>query len=436
MTLPRNIVLSDVTGDGDHRLVLADIKFNDTRSRLKVYKGTVLVSDQTLPDIPSGLITFWTESTEPKIPGRYILFLYIQLRKVNYTFSAIGVACNSDLLIYKNNKAYFKFTVPPLPLSSIEENVWRKIKEESHHDINKIVEDLKSEQFNMLSGRSQHLLNLNFEQMEDYIGRFCHSDPVKSTPIVCLGALTKSSHDSAPACPVLATESGQIYILDPQSFSIIHQARVCNVSLTPFLLECDGYFDVEYKILVACREDYVCILKREWIEGKVLFQTTANIVDMKFIQNDNTIMVATVDQMLHCYSKNGSKIWSICLNNRITCICIVPLMYLSASLLAVGLRGGLIYLFKGRQKVDIIQVSDTPSALVFGQLGQEEHVLVVIALDGTINFKILKRTADFNFSKINTNAAPVPQTKPLPLPKRSKLFLEQSQRERQNAIGT
>lgn len=33
------------------------------------------------------------------------------------------------------------------------------------------------------------------------------------------------------------------------------------------------------------------------------------------------------------------------------------------------------------------------------------------------------------------NSNPIQQTKPLPLPKRSKLFLEQSLRERQNAVG-
>lgn len=55
---------------------------------------------------------------------------------------------------------------------------------------------------------------------------------------------------------------------------------------------------------------------------------------------------------------------------------------------------------------------------------------------GAINFKILKRTAGFKLNDSDMNSNPVQQTKPLPIPKRSKLFLEQSMRERQNAIGT
>lgn len=87
--------------------------------------------------------------------------------------------------------------------------------------------------------------------------------------------------------------------------------------------------------------------------------------------------------------------------------------------------------FQGRQPVDHVPAPDTASAICFGQLGQEEHVLVVVTAAGTLNFKILKRTADFSLPA-RPDASPLLQNKPLPLPKRSKLFLEQSARERQN----
>lgn len=101
-------------------------------------------------------------------------------------------------------------------------------------------------------------------------------------------------------------------------------------------------------------------------------------------------------------------------------------------MVAVGLKGGSLQLFQGRQTVDYVSVPDTACAVCFGQLGQEEHVLIIITSAGTLNFKILKRTADFNLPLRDTNASPLFQNKPLPLPKRSKLFLEQSLREKQN----
>lgn len=70
-TLPGNMVLADVAGTGDHHLVLTDLKFNkDTKCRLKIYKGTLLISDQPLPDIPSSVVGFYADQLEPRIPGK------------------------------------------------------------------------------------------------------------------------------------------------------------------------------------------------------------------------------------------------------------------------------------------------------------------------------------------------------------------------------
>lgn len=66
--------------------------------------------------------------------------------------------------------------------------------------------------------------------------------------------------------------------------------------------------------------------------------------------------------------------------NPVTCLCLVPLKHLSAHLIAVGLKGGSVHLYHGRQPVDYTNSPDSPSALIFGQLGQEEHVMVIITM--------------------------------------------------------
>ncbi|XP_068898520.1 Bardet-Biedl syndrome 1 protein [Tenebrio molitor] len=416
VTFARSAVLADVSGDGDFRLVLADVKLQpDKRSRLKVYKGTLLTSDQVLPDIPSSLISFHTDNLDVRVP-------------------AIGVACGSDLLIYKNNKPFFKFCVPPSPLVPLEAELWKQL-EEANCDYVRAIEGLKSIRFDQLTGRSQELLTLQSGQIQEYVGRFAGVTPIKSSPIVCMSTLNRSSQDkSAVACPVLGTESGMIYILDPQIYTILHQANVCNVKATPMIIKTTGMFDVEFRIVVACRENSVCVLRRGWLEGRSVVQLTDNIVDMILIPGDNFIVIATSSKLLHCYTKRGQRVWSAAMVNQVTCLCLVPLKHLSTHLIAVGLKGGSVHLYHGRQVVDYTNSPDTPSALVFGQMGQEEHVMVIITMAGTINFKILKRTADFNLSNQDKLAAPTVQIKPLPLPKRSKLFIEQSMRERQNPI--
>lgn len=69
--MPNNLIFADVSGDGNYRLVLTDISTEGESSvRLKVYKGTLLCSDQPLPDISSSLISFYADNFDPKLPGK------------------------------------------------------------------------------------------------------------------------------------------------------------------------------------------------------------------------------------------------------------------------------------------------------------------------------------------------------------------------------
>lgn len=152
---------------------------------------------------------------------------------------------------------------------------------------------------------------------------------------------------------------------------------------------------MEYRIVAACREGHVCVLRRGWLEGKSIIQLTTDIVDMVIKPGDNFIILATTDKMLHCYTKRvriftltfrlithyilqGQRLWSAKMINSVSCLSLVTLNHLSTHLVAVGLKGGSIHLYQGRHPVDYTSVPDTPSVITFGQLGQEEHVMVVI----------------------------------------------------------
>lgn len=209
--------------------------------------------------------------------------------------------------MYKNGKPFFKFTVPSIPLLPVEVDLWKRLAE-TKPDISSILEELKNLPYYSLSPRSQYLLNLPTAKAEEFINRYMGSVPMKSSPIVCMTTLNRTAPEkNAIACPVLGTEAGDIYILDPQTFVILHQARTCNVKATPFILLSSGLFDVEFRVVIASRERNVCILRRGWLEGKHLFQTTSEIVDMILIPGDNFIVVATMDKTMHCYTKRVKK---------------------------------------------------------------------------------------------------------------------------------
>uniref|UniRef100_A0AAR5QFK4 Bardet-Biedl syndrome 1 N-terminal domain-containing protein n=1 Tax=Dendroctonus ponderosae TaxID=77166 RepID=A0AAR5QFK4_DENPD len=415
-TLPGNMVLADVAGTGDYHLVLTDLKFNqDTKCRLKVYKGTLLVSDQPLPDIPSSVVGFYADQLEPRIP-------------------VVAVACGSELFAYKNLKPFYKFRVPFCPLVDEEAGVWTEVTNSESFGADKLLNALKAIPYASLSARSQYILNQTSPILVAELLRKCGKTmPTKENIITCMASMARSSRDRrAIACPIIATEFGSIFVLDPQNFAILHQANTCNVKATPFIIKSTGLFDVEFRLLIATREGHICLLRKGWLEGKCLIQLTSDIVDMVAVPGDNFVIVATSDKALHCYSKKGQRLWSTTTANLVTCMSLVPLEHISTCMVAIGLKNGSIQLYQGRQPVDFTSVADSPSVITFGQLGQEEHVMVVITIGGSISFKILKRTADFS-SKVQENS-PMLQSRPLPLPKRSKLFLEQSIRERKNAL--
>lgn len=81
------------------------------------------------------------------------------------------------------------------------------------------------------------------------------------------------------------------------------QAKVCHIKASPSIIQATGLYDIEFRIVVACRERYVCLLRKDWFEGKILFQTNSNIVDMIIIPGDNFIVVGDAEKTLHCYTK-------------------------------------------------------------------------------------------------------------------------------------
>lgn len=73
--------------------------------------------------------------------------------------AAIGVACGSELLIYKNNKPYFKFSTLSLPVDPTEKEAWSRLRETSKN-LRNLTETLKGLPFNVLTPRYPHMLHL------------------------------------------------------------------------------------------------------------------------------------------------------------------------------------------------------------------------------------------------------------------------------------
>lgn len=45
--------------------------------KLKVYKGTSLVNENTIIDLPTGVATFYMDIIEPRVPGSIICLIFL-----------------------------------------------------------------------------------------------------------------------------------------------------------------------------------------------------------------------------------------------------------------------------------------------------------------------------------------------------------------------
>ena len=60
-------------------------------------------------DTPTSIVPFHVDSTEPRMP-------------------AIAVAAGPYIYVYKNMRPYYKFTVPSLPVNTLEIDLWNQAK--------------------------------------------------------------------------------------------------------------------------------------------------------------------------------------------------------------------------------------------------------------------------------------------------------------------
>lgn len=60
-TFPTCMALADLNGDGDHKLIIADLGTGKYNMKLKVYKGVTLLAENALVDLPTSVSTFFMD---------------------------------------------------------------------------------------------------------------------------------------------------------------------------------------------------------------------------------------------------------------------------------------------------------------------------------------------------------------------------------------
>jgi len=289
-----------------------------------------------------------------------------------------------------------------------------------------------------------------------------------------------SPQADAQDCFVLGTESAALFVVDSHAFTVLSELQLR--AGAPTHLHASGLFDVEFRLVgelpdhrllivairacpsaVCTRDGKVFSVKRgATVADRPLVQLDSCVVGMTKVQK--TIVVGCMDETLRGYSLKGRRVWTLTVSTlrlavrRNSCPPQMPCAIATVDLLdykprnylaaLVGLKNGEVRVYKNTFLLDCIRLTDCPSALRFGPLGaqwrsdlpdqvefrsgREEGGLAVVTRAGGLYLKLFKRTAKLE-EKSATVGPPAAQGQKLNVPKKTRVFVELTGRERDQA---
>lgn len=85
--------------------------------------------------------------------------------------------------------------------------------------------------------------------------------------------------------------------------------------------------------------------------------------------------------------------------------------------------------------MDILHLNNYVVAMRYGRFGREDNTLIMVTQNGSLIVKILKRTAKFVELDTGTSSTAINTFARLVIPKKTKLFVDQTMREREQYLS-
>ena len=405
--------LVDVAADGDYRLVAADLE-----ARLKVWRGTALSSTHALLGEPSGLVSFYPDASLPRTPS-------------------LAVASGNAVYVYRHLRPYLKFTLPSLPTAPEEADVWVTLAASGASAPEAVLAGVRRlgelrEGGVRLSSRAQDLLALpSAAERRELLEGFKGKPLVQHTVVTCLDAINRSREGAQEvSCLVVATEARQLLFLDSVGSSVTATVELPAVATQ---LLCWGVLEGDHRIYAACRDGVVYAVK-----DRVLMPTRVEppSLPVAIARTQGALVVAGMDCTLTAFAPKGIEVqWSARLGGAITALAHLPVMRdRCTECVAAAVEGGEVHVYLASGAcVSTLRCPDTVVGMAFGRYGREGNTLVLALRSGSLLFKMLRRTASLEPPSALRGGSVPEVDVPLPIPKKTRLALEQGERERELA---
>ncbi|XP_026668915.1 Bardet-Biedl syndrome 1 protein homolog isoform X2 [Ceratina calcarata] len=364
-------------------------------------------------DLPCGLVGFYTENGVPRS-------------------SVLGVGAGSSVYIFKNMRPYFKYSLPHIDVHPKEREIWHKAGLDDELNVLTLADELNLLLTELgagfISPRTLKFLSLDPNLRPSFAEQYKRIPLIKSNALTAISVIRRDSwNDPASGCLVLGTEFGEVLVLDSRIFSVMDKHLL---EWPPVAFACTGLWTGDGRILIIGRDGKLGAIKRG--SPVRLWEKLPSPAIAISALNNGGFAVSVMDGSLIGFSKKGIKLWNVLVPGAILDSVSLPVPQIGLSLLAVSTAGFGIRVYDGKHHVDTLKIMEPVSAMKYGKMGQEERTMAMVTVGGGLCVKILKRTANFNVNNTTSNLVLNDSSK-FSVPKKTRLFVEQTIRERSEA---
>ncbi|KAJ3094486.1 Bardet-Biedl syndrome 1 protein [Phlyctochytrium planicorne] len=407
---------SGVGGNGDD--------WTAFRTKIRCYRGNRLMSESIIPDPPTSLVSFYPDANLPRTP-------------------MLALASGPHIYMYRQRKPFFKFTLPNVAPDPLESEVWSNLKEAIAQNSSAENGDLEMdpvlvesayfrlkhlrEQANTcLTHRSQRLVSLRTAEE-----RFRFVQAHAGNPLIIEPAVTfvttmprTNSVDPPIECLIVGSEERLVYIISPPNFSIIDKFQLSSPIV--YLSSYGVYENGDYRIAAVCRDNHIYLIAPDTCYRIVQLEVPA----CGLVMFERSVVVGFPSYLR---SQKGRLLFVRSLPSPIVAMCEAKFPEKFFHGYVVSLANGEVRLYKDRMLLTAIYLFQPAVSVAFGVFGREPGALVMVQKNGCLTAKILKRQANLDEEAGGSGqltGPPREQDVPIPVPRKTKLFVEQMQREK------
>lgn len=245
--------------------------------------------------------------------------------------------------------------------------------------------------------------------------------------IVCMSSIKTLFPDDPTGIQqlIVGTEGKFVYVMDNKASKIINKFKLEGI---PVHLAVQGAYDTDYSIHIACRDNTIYTIKNGQLASTKIDLMSKISAMVRF---DRNISVSTMDMDLISFSQHGKKNYSVKLDSPIVVLekmdCVRTRGFIG---LLAGLASREIRLYNEKLLIAKINLKENLMGLKFGRLGKEDDCLVISSEDGSVIVK--KLSNGVNLDGISYKKADiVDKDLPLPVPKKTTLYLDLMEREKE-----